>query len=78
MLAKKYEGESSHARGISFCAMRTISFDLLPIRAPRRAAGRGLAYNYELGGRMGNGAVDHSAFGLAAEGSATLYTRYTR
>jgi len=51
----------------------TVRFELAPLRAPRRAAGLGLAYDNELGGRMWLGIVDRNLFRLALDGSAALF-----
>jgi predicted acylesterase/phospholipase RssA len=51
----------------------SIGFDVSVQRAPRRAAGLGLAYDNELGGRMWAGAVDRRVFALALEGSTALF-----
>ena len=51
----------------------SVAFDVSVQRAPRRAAGLGLAYDNELGGRMWVGAVDRRVFDLALEGSTALF-----
>ena len=51
----------------------TVRFELAPLRAARRAAGLGLAYDNELGGRMWIGIVDRNLFRLALDGSAALF-----
>jgi NTE family protein len=51
----------------------TVRFELAPLRAARRAAGLGLAYDNELGGRMWLGIVDRNLFRLAIDGSAALF-----
>jgi hypothetical protein len=51
----------------------TVRFELTPLRAARRAAGLGLAYDNELGGRMWIGIVDRNLFRLALDGSAALF-----
>ncbi len=49
-----------------------VSLELLPVRAAHRAAGLGLVYDNELGGRMWLGAVDRNVFARSIEGSALL------
>lgn len=51
----------------------SVAFDVSVRRAPRRAAGLGLVYDNELGGRMWVGAVDRRLFDLALEGSTALF-----
>jgi hypothetical protein len=51
----------------------TVRFELAPVRAARRAAGLGLAYDNELGGRMWVGIADRNLFRLAIDGSAALF-----
>jgi NTE family protein len=51
----------------------TVRFDLVPRRAPRRAAGLGLVFDNELGGRMWVGIVDRDLLRLGLEGSAALF-----
>lgn len=51
----------------------TVRFELAPLRAARRAAGLGLAYDNELGGRMWIGIVDRNLLRLALDGSAALF-----
>ena len=51
----------------------SVAFDVTVQRAPRRAAGLGLSYDSELGGRMWVGAVDRRVFDLALEGSTALF-----
>ncbi len=51
----------------------TVRFELAPLRAARRAAGLGLAYDNELGGRMWIGIVDRNLLRLAVDGSAALF-----
>lgn len=51
----------------------SISFDLVPRRVPRRAAGAGLVFDNELGGRMWVGIVDRDLLRLALDGSAALF-----
>jgi predicted acylesterase/phospholipase RssA len=51
----------------------SVAFDLTVQRAPRRAAGLGLSYDNELGGRMWVGAVDRRVLDLALEGSTALF-----
>jgi NTE family protein len=51
----------------------TVRFRLAPQPAARRAAGLGLAYDNELGGRMWVGAVDRNLLRLALDGSAALF-----
>lgn len=51
----------------------SVSFDLIPSHAPRRAAGVGLVFDNELGGRMWIGIVDRDLLRLALDGSAALF-----
>jgi NTE family protein len=51
----------------------SVGFDVSVLRAPRRVAGLGLAYDNELGGRMWVGTVDRRVFDLALEGSTALF-----
>ena len=51
----------------------TIRFDLAPRAAPRRAAGLGLVFDNELGGRMWVGIADRNLLHLGLEGSAALF-----
>ena len=51
----------------------TIRFDLVPRPAPRRAAGLGLVFDNELGGRMWVGIADRNLLRLGLDGSAALF-----
>ena len=51
----------------------TVRFELAALRAARRTAGLGLAYDNELGGQMWIGVVDRDLFRLALDGSAALF-----
>jgi NTE family protein len=51
----------------------TVRFDLVARPAPRRAAGLGLVFDNELGGRMWAGIVDRDLLRLALDGSAALF-----
>jgi NTE family protein len=51
----------------------TIRFDLEARPAPRRAAGLGVVFDNEMGGRMWVGVVDRHLLGLTLEGTAALF-----